>query len=95
MKIDPELKQDLKNYLQQRLREEAKGKVTILAPYKLSNEEIDTLKKKIDILQDADITTEKDESMLAGIIIRYGSRMIDLSLKTELQKLEKTLYETA
>jgi F0F1-type ATP synthase delta subunit len=32
---------------------------------------------------------------MAGIIIQYGSQMIDLSLKSEIKKLEHRLYDTA
>jgi F0F1-type ATP synthase delta subunit len=95
MKINPEVKKDLITYLRQRMKGAAKPVIEISAPYALSQTELSDLKKKIEFLDTAEIKTTVDESILAGIIIRYGSQMIDLSLKNELQKLEQTLYETA
>jgi len=95
MKLNPEVKKDLISYLRNRMRGDAKPVVEIVAPYALSQSEINELKTKIELLDKAEIKTSVDKSMLAGIIIRYGSQMIDLSLKNELQKLEQTLYETA
>ena len=96
MKIDSALKQDLKNYIRDRLLNKGgKAFVTVAAPYELKHEELEMLKKKISMLNDAHITVEVDPTILAGVIVKYGSRMIDLSLRSELQKLAHTLYETA
>ena len=95
MKINPEIKQDLISYIKQRMSGNAMPKVQVVAPYRLSDQELNTLKQKIELLEHADIEIEVDETMLAGIIIRYGSQMIDLSLNSELHKLEQKLYETA
>jgi len=96
MKIDPILKQEFKSFLQEsKLHPEKKARVTIVAPYQLGEQEISMLKEKIPLLKHADITIEIDTSLLAGVIIKYGSRMIDISIRSELQKLQHTLYETA
>lgn len=96
MKIDPALKQDLKNYIRDRLSNKSgKAYVTVVAPYEIGQQELDLLKKKIHLLENAHITVEVDKSIMAGVVIKYGSRMIDLSLRSELQKLQHTLYETA
>jgi F0F1-type ATP synthase delta subunit len=93
MKLNPQLKQDLITYIKDRMKGKAAPKVTLVAPYKLSSSEVDSIIKKLS-LNGAQVTTEVDESLMAGIIIRYGSQVIDLSLKSELHKLEQTLYET-
>ncbi len=96
MKIDPALKTDLKNYIRERLTNKTgQAYVTIVAPYELGAEELNLLKKKIHLLENAHISVEVDKSIMAGVVIKYGSRMIDLSLRSELQKLQHTLYETA
>jgi F0F1-type ATP synthase delta subunit len=95
MKINPEIKQDLISYIKDRLSGATKPKVQVIAPYRLSDEEVTTLKKKISVLEHAEIELVVDKIMLAGIIIKYGSQMIDLSLDSELHKLEQKLYETA
>ena len=95
MKINPEIKQDLISYIKDRINGSKKPKVQVIAPYRLSDEEVSSLKKKIDILEHAELELVVDPSIMAGIIIKYGSQMIDLSLDSELHKLEQKLYETA
>lgn len=95
MKLNPQLKQDLINYIKDRQKGKIKPKVSVVAPYKLSDDELRSLKKKIGLLNEAEVSVEVDTNIMAGIIIKYGSQVIDLSLKSELHKLEQTLYETA
>jgi len=96
MKINPGLKEDLKSYIKRRLAEEGVTVyVMIVAPYMLGDEEITLLKNKIPELKAAKIVTEVDPDIMAGILIKYGSSVIDLSLKTQLQTFAQTLYETA
>jgi len=95
MKFNPQLKQDLIKYIKDRMNGTIKPKVTVVAPYKLSDTEMDALKKKVSLLKEAQVVVEVDKNIMAGIIIKYGSQVIDLSLKTELHKLEQTIYETA
>ena len=40
------------------------------------------------------ISTTVDESILGGLVVKVGSRMIDSSLKTKLSKLQMTLANT-
>lgn len=95
MKFSPQLKQDLISYIKDRQSGKIKPKVTVVAPYKLSDDELSTIKRKIGLLKEAQVSVEVDKDIMAGIIIKYGSQVIDLSLKSELHKLEQTLYETA
>ncbi|CAN5174701.1 hypothetical protein BH09PAT2_BH09PAT2_11150 [soil metagenome] len=96
MKIDSTLKQEFKQFVHEAQKQHStKPEVTIVAPYQLGEEELSLLKGKISLLKEAHIKTEVDASLLAGVIIKYGSRMIDITIRTELQKLQHTLYETA
>lgn len=95
MKFSPQLKQDLVNYIKERQKGNVKPNITVVAPYKLSDSELNDLKKKVSLLKEAQISVEVDKNIMAGIVIRYGSQVIDLSLKTELHKLEQMIYETA
>lgn len=94
MKIDPNLKEDLKQYIQNKIAHQ-KSIVTVVSSYTLSNEEINSLKNNIPVLKDAEIHQEIDTDIMAGVIIKFGSKMIDLSLKSELQKLQQKIYEIA
>jgi F0F1-type ATP synthase delta subunit len=94
MKIDPNLKEDLKQYISQRLSEK-KQIVTVLSAAPLGEKEIALLKNHFPFLKDAHLNYETDPAVMAGVIIKFGSKMIDLSLSSELQKLHQLLYETA
>jgi F0F1-type ATP synthase delta subunit len=92
MRINPQLKDELKKFLIEKIRSE-KNRVSVVSGYNLNEEEKRMLKNK---LKDLDWETAKfsiDPSLIAGIIITVGSRVIDLSLKGELQNLQNTIYE--
>lgn len=93
--MNPQLRQDLVNYLKEKLKNKSKPKITVIAPYELSEVEIAQLKRKIPLLSETELILKVNPEIMAGIIIRYGSQMIDLSLQSEIKKLEHTLYETA
>lgn len=95
MRIDPILKEELKQFLLKKTEDRQKPKIIIRAAYKLSKEEIEFLKKRIEILHKAVIVVEESSDILAGFIIQFGSSIIDLSLNSELKSLKHTLYETA
>lgn len=64
----------------------------IYSPYKLSFEEIEEIKKTLK-LTDLKLENEVDESLLAGYLIKYEDKIIDLSIKNLLEKFRKNLYE--
>jgi F0F1-type ATP synthase delta subunit len=92
MKIDPQLKKELQTYITDRIRH-SKEKVYIYAPYELGKTEIQDIKKHIPYLHDNDMEVVVDKTVMAGVIIKFGTKMIDLSLKTELQNLKQAIYE--
>ncbi|KKQ37438.1 MAG: hypothetical protein US54_C0035G0020 [Candidatus Roizmanbacteria bacterium GW2011_GWA2_37_7] len=95
MRIDPVLKEELKQYLLKKTKDKQKPRVVIRAAYTLSAEEIEALKQRIEVLHNADIIVEESDDILAGFVIQFDSSVIDLSLNSQLQSLEHTLYETA
>lgn len=92
MRVDPELKKDLKTYLKKKLSDTHRV-VTVVSTYPLSKGELAMLKKNVPKLKDSVIKNEVDKDILGGLIIRIGSKMIDLSLRRELQNLKKVVYE--
>jgi F-type H+-transporting ATPase subunit delta len=92
MKIDSFLKSELKTYLEERMSQQDKI-VTLVSPYVLQDSEITAIRNKIPILKNAKIIQQQDKDLLGGFLIKFGSKMIDLSIRSELQKLQQRIYE--
>lgn len=89
MRIDPTIKEDLKRYLLEKL-DEKKRIVTILSPYRLQPDDIDQIKAKFEDLHHAHIENVVDKSLLAGFVILFGTKMIDVSLKRKIGDIVET-----
>jgi len=92
MKIDPKLKDDLKNFLMEKIQKE-QNLVFVLSADSLNIDEKKALEKKFTDLNWKEAVYKIDKSIIAGIIIKVGSRTVDLSLSGSLSKLSNTLYE--
>lgn len=90
MNLDPQIKQDLAKYLEQRLLDK-KNEVVVISAYALDQSELDLIHKKLPILEQAHIKNIVNPAIIAGIIMNFGSKTIDLSLSHELQQLQ-TLF---
>lgn len=89
MRIDPTIKEDLKRYLLEKL-DEKKRIVTILSPYPLEADDIEEIKSKFEYLHHAHIENVIDKSLLAGFVIMFGTKMIDVSLKRKIGDIVET-----
>jgi F-type H+-transporting ATPase subunit delta len=76
-------------------RGEISAEVTSAIP--LNNEQIATLKETLKASMGKDVTLQSrvDPSLLGGLIVKLGSRMIDSSLKTKLQNIKVALSEAS
>ena len=92
MKINPKLKKDLKNFLLEKIKKE-QNRVFVLSADSLDIDGKNSLENKFPDLNWKETVYEIDKSLIAGIIIKVGSRIIDLSLSGSLSKLANTLYE--
>ncbi len=92
MKIDPQLRQELKDYLQKKLEHE-KSRVQIVSAYTLTEHEMNMIHSHFPFLKGADTENVVDKSIVAGVVIKFGTKMIDLSLKTKLISLQQHLYD--
>lgn len=74
---------------------EIAGEVTSAEP--LSGQQIEDLKAalKSSLGRDVALSTRVDSSILGGLIVKVGSRMMDNSLKTKLQTLKIAMKGTA
>ena len=76
-------------------RGEIAAEVTSAVP--LSDEQVASLKETLKASMGKDVTLQSrvDPSLLGGLIVKVGSRMIDSSLKTKLQNIKVALSETS
>ncbi len=92
MKINPKLKKDLKSFLLDNIHKE-QSRVQVFSADILGVEDKKVLGKKFSELNWSQADYQIDKSIIAGIIIKVGSKTIDLSLMGSLSKLSNTLYE--
>lgn len=93
MKIKPHLKEELKKFLVNRTRAEEQ-KIKVYSAYKLSEDEKKLIKKSVNDFDFSNADYYVDSSLLAGIVIKKGSKVINLSLKDSLLNLKKIVYES-
>ena len=74
-------------------RGEATAEVTAAHP--LTEQQITRIKSQLAGIVDQEISlsTYVDESLLGGIVVRIGSRMVDSSLRTKLQRIQTAMKE--
>ncbi|MFA5770696.1 MAG: F0F1 ATP synthase subunit delta [Patescibacteria group bacterium] len=92
MKINPKLKKDLKSFLLANIQKE-QNRVLVMSADTLGSDEKKVLSKKFSDLNWNEADFQVDSSIIAGVIIKVGSKTIDLSLMGSLSKLSNTLYE--
>lgn len=66
-------------------------KTVIVSPYKLGEEEIRSIEEKFGFIKGTTIENTVDESILAGVIIRNGSKIVNISLASKLRNLKKSI----
>ncbi|QQG43842.1 MAG: F0F1 ATP synthase subunit delta [Candidatus Roizmanbacteria bacterium] len=88
---------DLRNQIDKLSKEitiiNIKDKVTIMSPYKLGDNEMQKIKDLLPVIKNFDIVNVVDENIYSGLIIKIGTKMIDLTLNSALQNLRKKIYE--
>ena len=88
MAIDQRIKQELERYLQNRV---GKGeyRAVVMSAYKLDADEIKEIKSAIPVLKTYDIDNIVNENILGGLIIKFNTKIIDLSLRGQLKNFQK------
>ena len=81
----------MREFLNEVARRRGEITVEVFSPFKLDKKEEDDLKKiilnKINA-KNISLLTHIDSSLLGGLIVKYGSKMIDTSIRTKLNNLE-------
>ncbi len=93
MKIDPLIKDQLKEYLNQKIVEN-KQLVTVTGAYDFTAEDKTVFFQSLPEMTKAKVRFLVDRSLIAGIVLQIGSKVIDLSIKGRLLSFNKLLYET-
>jgi F0F1-type ATP synthase delta subunit len=92
------MKRDLDKELEQFNREvtivHIPDTITVMSPYKLTPAELQTIKKLLPSVKDSAVKNVVDENIYSGVVIKVGSKMIDLTLNGALQNLKKQMYES-
>ena len=92
MRINPFIKENLKKYLDESLKNE-KDKITLISAYALNNNELTLLYQYVPRLKNSQINFEISKKVIAGVVIKIGSKVIDLSLWGQLNNLKNHIYE--
>ncbi len=93
MKIKPHLKEELKKYFVEKVKKEEQ-KIKVFSAGKLNDDDKAQIKERLKAFDWQDVDYFIDESLLAGVVVKKGSKMIDLSLKGALSNLKKIVYES-
>lgn len=93
MKINPQLKEELKKRLQGFVQAE-KERVTVYSVYPLAEGEMGSLLGASCELKGREYSNVIDTSLIGGVVIRFGSKIIDLSIKHLLQTFKNSIHET-
>lgn len=87
MIIDSELKKRLKKHLLEKIKEEQKARIIIETPFKLSLDELNRIGKLFDEDKSKELINEIKKDLIGGVIIKYGSKIIDASIKSRIDEV--------
>lgn len=92
MRINPKLKGELKKYLLDKMRTD-RQQIVVYSSVELSSADVQMLESKFSNISFQNAQYRVDESLLAGVVIKFGSKIIDCSVKGRLSNLKHILYE--
>jgi len=93
MRLDPQVKERLKKTFTEGLVAQ-KELVTIYSTYSLSTSEMKDICARLPQYTNSTVENKVDPTLLGGIVIKSGSKVIDLSMRNALHLLKKQLYES-
>lgn len=91
MKINSALKNRLKKAVLAQLRHPEAREVVVKSAYPMTQIEVDKLKTSATFLKEAKVVNQVDTSLIGGLIILDGSRIIDVSIKGKLDEIIDSL----
>lgn len=90
MKINPQLQSVLENLGN---GAGSDSKALIVSAYQLSDDELKAIVDKFDELKGKEVANAVEPDLVGGFIIKFGSKLIDLSIASQLQSVKQKLYE--
>ncbi len=69
------------------------SEIAVVSSFALSQEEMLKLRSILQLPAHVNVKNEVNKKVIAGFIIKIGSLVIDLSLKSKLREFYKRLYE--
>ncbi len=87
----------IESYQQMLAAKRGEMSASVASAHPLSAEQLAAIKEtlKAQLESDVALETSVDESLLGGLVVRIGSRMIDSSLRTKLNRLQLNLKEAS
>jgi F0F1-type ATP synthase delta subunit len=93
MKINASLKASLKKSLIQQIKNPGDREVFVTSAYPLTKDELSSI-KKADFLKSAQLVNTIDETLIGGLVITDGSRIVDLSIRGKMNDIIDSLLQS-
>jgi len=84
------LKEDLKQYINNKIKE-GKQKIIVISTYKFEQTELIQLSNLFPHFTNKEIVNVIDKNIIGGMVIKIGSKIIDLSILSELNKIKNNI----
>jgi F-type H+-transporting ATPase subunit delta len=87
----------ISGFLSQLANKRGEMSADVTSAHALSDGQLQSLKSALKTAtgRDVQINTKVDQSLLGGLVVKVGSRMIDSSLKTKLNSLKLAMKEAS
>ncbi len=91
MKIDKQLRAKIKRQILDGMHSVQEKEIIVKTPFKMTEDEMHSLKKSMPIYSKASITNIIDESIIGGMMIIDGSTIFDYSIKGKMSDVVDNL----
>lgn len=89
MKIDSMLRKKIKQRVIQEIKKEAEKKAFLITPYTLDNQEYAKILHAFPFLARYEVQQVQDKSIIAGFVLKWGSKILDASFAGRLDAYAK------
>lgn len=93
MKINPQTKEEIKRLIKEKVNRD-KEKVVVYSAQELTPDQKRLLDQKLHFSDAKQISYEVNPSLIAGVVIKRGSKITDLSVYGTLTNLHSLIYDS-